>query len=118
MSWSASVPCTAIRYYVISETRFRVRRLVHEGPDFLGALAGGREPSGPGQRRVEVGYVDDREPAHLLLRLRVGAVGDDRGSARRVDDGRRLRPVQAAAEDEDPRRPRIRHDGVDVGEDL
>src|SRR6476661_1010044 len=50
------------------------------------------------ERHVEVGGVDDPEPADVLLGLEVGPVGDHRGLARAVDDGRGRGLLEATGE--------------------
>ena len=91
--------------------------LVLERPHLDRAPAGDRRLGGPGQRGVEIGRLDDPEAAELLLRLGERAVGRHDLAALRLDDGRRVRRVQPAAEDPGALRPDLLVDGIDVGVD-
>src|SRR5262245_42066619 len=68
------------------------------GSDLDRALAGGGGLAGPLERGVEIGGFDDPEPAHLLLGLRVRAIGHRHVAVARAHDGRRRCRAQAAAE--------------------
>src|SRR6476661_9755128 len=69
------------------------------GADLDRSLTGGGGLAGPVERGVEVGGFDDPEAAHLLLRLRVRAVGHRHVAAVGAHDGRRRCRAQPAAED-------------------
>jgi hypothetical protein len=61
----------------------------------------------PGQRLVEVGGVDDVDPADVLLPLEVRTVGDEYVSFPHPDDGRGGRRVQSRGEHPDAGGPHL-----------
>ena len=87
-----------------------------KGRTSTGSLAGGRAPAGPVERGVEVGDVDDPEPADLLLRLGVGAVGHRHVAVGDPHDRGRLLRVQATGEHPHARRLDLGVEGVDLGD--
>src|SRR5579871_2218948 len=65
---TASLPWMSKRYCMV--------RSLHrpDGTDFDTAMAGGRAARRPGERRVEIGHVDQEIAAELFLGLGIGAV--------------------------------------------
>ena len=82
--------------------RASARRVVLEGPDLDRLAAGAGRLGRPCERRVEIGRLDDPEPADVFLGLRERSVRTG-SSALRPDDGGRGRRQKAAAEDPRPR---------------
>ena len=54
----------------------------------------------PHERRIQVVRVDDVEPGDVLFRLDERPVGHDRTAIARSQDGRRVRTIERATEDE------------------
>src|SRR3989475_8930264 len=73
-----------------------------------------RELATPLERGVEIGCVDDAEPADVLLALRVGAVGYEHLAGLEPKDRRRACRVQAAVEDPGPGRLHLTNHDVDI----
>src|SRR4051794_18193914 len=73
-----------------------------EGAHLDRQRGGPGQPGAPVQRRVEVGDVDDREAAQVLLALRVGTVGGQHLAVADPQDGGRAGRVQPAGEHPDP----------------
>ena len=68
---------------------------VQERPHLDRQRGGGGEPATPRQGRVQVGRLDDGEPAEVLLALGERAVGDQHVTVVRPQHGRRVGRVQA-----------------------
>src|SRR5207237_2355605 len=85
-----------------------------ERPQFDGKRGRAGELAPPFERGVEVGRLDDREPADVLFALRKRAVGRQHVAALDPDDGGRARGVQPTGEDPRACGLQLLADGIDV----
>src|SRR3990172_4288707 len=88
-------------------------RHLEEGADLDRSVDRVHDLTGPSQRCVEVVRVDDVEPADVLLRLNERPVRHDEAAIARPDDGRRVRVMESAGEDEGTARLHLGFEGDD-----
>src|SRR4051812_32951959 len=95
-----------------------LRRAVAERAHLDGQRRGDAQPPAPAERFVEVGGLDDREAADVLLALGERAVGGQDLAVLRAQRRGGARLVQAAREDPDALVAHLLVDGGDVLDDL